>query len=62
MSDAGRMSQRLASSYREDDLRRAADRRRGQLAATAAPESEARSRTTVRSTLAAIGRLLPRLA
>jgi hypothetical protein len=66
MSDAGRMSQRLASSYREGDLRRAVDWRRRQPTTTAAPKSAAvsedRSQTTVRSMLAAIGRLLPRLA
>lgn len=64
MSDTGRMCQRLASSYREDDLRRTADWRRRQSAAApkSAAVSEARARTTVRSMLTAIGRLLPRLA
>ena len=66
MGRSGRLSLRLASSYREDDLRRAGDRRRRQStttgASTSATSSEDRLRTSLRSTLASIGRLLPRLA
>jgi hypothetical protein len=66
MSDAGRMPRRLAGSYREDDLRRCADRRRRQATTDAVTQPPAgstqRSRPAMRAILAAIGRLSPRVA
>jgi hypothetical protein len=59
MSDHGRMARRLATSYREDDRRRADDRRRMQTAIgrpSTAPAAERASRPRI----ATILRLIPR--
>ena len=64
MSGCGRMNLRLASSYREDGRRRAADLSRRQGMTTDAPKlaigSLRRSRSVVRDALAALRRLVPR--
>jgi hypothetical protein len=66
MSDPGQMPTRLARSYREDDLRRSADSRLRQAMKTGGSGSTAssgeRSWASVRTTLAAIRRLVPRVA
>jgi hypothetical protein len=69
MSGSGRMNMRLASSYREDDRRRAVDRGRRQTMTSAGPDLEAASSRSARSAVrvvraahAAIRRLVPRLA
>ena len=66
MSDAGRMPRRLASSYREDGLRGAADRRRQQATTGAGSKPAAvrapHARPTMRALLSAIGRRHPRVA
>jgi hypothetical protein len=66
MNDPGRMARRLASSYREDDLRYSADSRLRQAMTTGGSESTAasgeRSWASVRTMLAAIRRLVPRFA
>ena len=66
MSGSGRMGLRLASSYREDDRRRAGEWRGQQATTTAAPKPAAVSvlpaRSAVRVAIAAIRRLVPRFA
>jgi hypothetical protein len=66
MSGSGRMGLRLASSYREDDRRRAAEWRGQQATTTAAPKPAAVSvlpaRSAVRGTIASIRRLGSRFA
>jgi hypothetical protein len=66
MSDPGRMARRLASSYREDDLRRPADSRLRQAKMTGGSEATAASGKSPwasgRTVLAAIRRLVPQSA
>lgn len=66
MSGSGRMGLRLASSYREDDRRRAAEQRGRQATPTAAPKTATVSvlpvRSAVRDAIASIRRLGSRFA
>ena len=69
MSGSGRMNVRLASSYREDDHRRAADDRRPDRGPPAGPRPRRRvvparpvDAEVIRVARAAIRRLVPRIA